>query len=179
MKRKYSKSLDMALRVLYNLKSDKGDNYYNLNQIIHNLDPAFSRSDMLEIGKYLEAQGYIKAEFKFGEVFANITSSGMVHIEDNPQEKDLSNLSGKVSSYDEQSEEELKKPIFALLDKMESILKKKRLNSTDIGRNLSIIRIELERENPDIDIIDIKIKSLEDKYFLRKYAQLIKEIFDF
>ncbi len=179
---KYIKTLDIVLYVLYQLKLDKGDNYYHLNQIIHHTDPKLSLSNIIEIGKYLEAQGYINVEFEFGEVFASITPAGMVHIENNFEENDLISLSNqassyKISLYGEESSEKLKKPVFALLDKMKSKLKKNRLSSSDIGKNLKIMRIELEKEEPDIDVIDIKIKSLEGKSFLKKDTQLIREIF--
>ncbi len=164
-KMSYRELLDIVLNLLYKLKFQRGGRFYSVSDIVNSLNYPLDLTDIIEVGKYLEAQGYIKAEYVFGDVFAGITSSGIVHIEERleetPKTDEFSNLIEKISEYDENSILRFRKPLYRLIDKMKTILKNKKRGKTDVGKDVDILKLELTKINPDMEIIEQKILNIE------------------
>ncbi|MCP4353328.1 MAG: hypothetical protein GY795_48375 [Desulfobacterales bacterium] len=183
----YRELLDIILHILYRLKFEhKKKSYHSLSDIINGLDYPLDITDIYEVGKYLEAQGFIKAEFEFGDVFAEITSSGMIYVEEelqfdgklkNETKADrLSKIIDSVSQYDEDYILEFRKPLINEINEMKNILKKRRQGSSDIGKDIDILKIEMEKNNPEMDILEIKLNNIERERILKKYVHKIRDI---
>ncbi len=182
----YRELLDIILHILYRLKFEHKKSYHSLSDIINGLDYPLDITDIYEVGKYLEAQGFIKAEFEFGDVFAEITSSGMIYVEEelqfdgklkNETKADrLSKIIDSVSQYDEDYILEFRKPLINEINEMKNILKKRRQGSSDIGKDIDILKIEMEKNNPEMDILEIKLNNIERERILKKYVHKIRDI---
>jgi len=182
----YRELLDIILHILYRLKFEREKSYHSLSDIINGLDYPLDITDIYEIGKYLEAQGFIKAEFEFGDVFAEITSYGMIYVEEelqfdgklkNETKADrLSKIINSVSQYDEDYILEFRKPLINEINKMKNILKKRRRGSSDIGKDIDILKIEVEKNNPEMDVLEIKLNNIERERILKKYVHKIRDI---
>ncbi|MDM8552751.1 hypothetical protein QUF72_21910 [Desulfobacterales bacterium HSG2] len=53
---------------------------------------------------------------------------------------------------------------------MKTVLKKKRRGKSDIGKDVDILRIEIEKINPDMDVAEIKLNSIEKERMLKRYS---------
>ncbi len=176
----YRELLNIILRILYELKFERNKEFHSLTDIVNALEYPLDITDIYEAGKYLEAQGFIKAEFEFGDVFAEITSSGMLYVEEKLQKiskaDKLLGIINNISQYDENSILEFRKPLLSQIDRMKNILKKNKRGKSDVGKDVDILRMEIEKINPDMDILEIKINNIERERILKRYVHKIRDI---
>lgn len=187
---KYKDLYDYIIGVLYSLKLKKQTGFFSLREIVENLDYPSTPNEIFEIGKYLEAEGYVKADFRLGDVFIEITPQGIVYIE-NKEETFLPTFEEFIKQKNEQAQvdkiasklstksmHESKRPI---LEKINAIIKYlgsvKALKNSDLHIDAKILKLEIEKENPDKEIISIKIMNLETLTGLRQQANELKEYF--
>jgi hypothetical protein len=187
---KYKDLYDYIISVLYSLKRKNQIGFFSLREIIINLDYPATPNEIFEIGKYLEAEGYVKADFRLGDVFVEITPQGIIYIENKEEnffptfEEFLNQKSEKnqiekiVSKLSSKSIHESKKPI---IEKINLIIKYlgsvNALKNSDLHIDAKILKLELEKEKPDKEIITIKIMNLETLKGLRQQANELKEYF--
>lgn len=187
---KYKDLYDYIIGVLYSLKKAKKTGYYSLREIVENLDQPSTPSEVFEIGKYLEAEGYVKADFRVGDVFIEITPQGVVYFEDknvefitkfeeyvkqkNNQEK-VDKVASKLSA------ESIQKSKKLALEKIDSIIRhleaSKGSMHSDILIDAKILKLEIEKENPDNEVVTIKIMNLESFAGLKEESNELKEYF--
>ncbi len=122
----------------------------------------------------------LSTEFEFGNVFAKITSSGMLYVEkdlqkDSNPDKLITNIND-ISQYDEDSILEFRKPLLSQIDRMKNILKKNKRGKSDVGKDVDILKMEMEKINPDMDVLEIKINNIERERILKRYAHKIRDI---
>lgn len=189
---KYKDLYDYIIGVLYSLKRKSQTGFFSLREIIENLDYPSTPNEIFEIGKYLEAEGYVKADFRLGDVFIEITPQGIVYIEDK-EENFLPTFEEFLKQKNEQAQvdkvatklsskaiHDSKKPI---IDKINAIIKYlgsvKALKNSDIHIDAKILKLEIEKENPDKEVISIKIMNLETLAGLREQANDLKEYFSY
>lgn len=176
----YRELLDIILQILYKLKFRQNKAYHSLRDIVEGLKYPLDITDIYEAGKYLEAQGFIRPEFEFGDVFAEITSAGMLYVEEklpkNGKTDKLLQHIDNISQYDEELIPEFRKPLLNQIDEMKDILKKNRRGKSDVGKDLDILKIEIEKINPDMDVIETKLDSIEKERMLKRYAHKIRNI---
>ena len=185
---KYKELLDYIVGILYELKlKQKQTGFFNIKPILASLKYPASVSDEQEIAKYLEAKGYVKGLYHLGGVSIEITPRGIIYIEEENLEI-LQKLDGYISDIEAKaiSEEELSNPspeqivkvrkhIFELLDKT---LEKVKIDfgpkGYDLEKDLSILKIELEKRNPDTEIIGSKLNTLSSIDSIRSfYKELV------
>lgn len=189
---KYKDLYDYIIGVLYSLKRKNQTGFFSLREIVENLDYPSTPNEIFEIGKYLEAEGYVKADFRLGDVFIEITPQGIVYIE-NKEETFLPTFEEFIKQKNEQAQvdkiasklstksiHESKKPI---IDKINAIIKYlgsvKALKNSDLHIDAKILKLEIEKENPDKEVISIKIMNLENLTGLRQQASELKEYFTY
>lgn len=187
---KYKDLYDYIVGVLYSLKKDKKTGYYSLREIVENLEQPSTPSEIFEIGKYLEAEGYVKADFRVGDVFIEITPQGIVYFEDKSAEfitkfeefvkqKNNQEKVDKVAS--KLSAESIQKSKKLVLEKIETIIKHlesaKEINHPDVLIDAKILKLEIEKENPDNEVVTIKIMNLESFAGLKQESNELKEYF--
>jgi hypothetical protein len=189
---KYKDLYDYIIGVLYSLKRKSQTGFFSLREIVENLGYPTTPNEIFEIGKYLEAEGYVKADFRLGDVFIEITPYGIIYIE-NKEENFLPTFEEFVNQKSEQTQvdkvasklsiksiHDSKKPI---IDKINGIIKYlasvKALKNSDLHIDAKILKLEIEKENPDKEIITIKIMNLETLNGLRQEANELKEYFSY
>lgn len=189
---KYKDLYDYILGVLYSLKRKNQTGFFSLKDIIQNLDYPATPNEIVDIGKYLEAEGYIKSDFRLGDVFVEITPQGIIYIE-NKEETFLPTFEEFVKQKNEQAHvdkiasklsttsiHESKRPI---IEKINAIIKYlgsvKALKNSDQHIDAKILKLEIEKENPDKEVISIKILNLEQLTGLRQQANELKEYFTY
>ena len=189
---KYKDLYDYIVGFLYALKRKNQTGFFSLKDIIINLDYSSTPNEIIEIGKYLEAEGYVKADFRLGNVFVEITPQGIVYIENKEanflatfdqyleQKKNQTQVDKVASKLSLKSIQDSKVPI---IEKINSIIKYlssvKILKDSDILMDAKILKLEIEKENPDKEIISIKILNLEHLTGLRQQANELKEYFTY
>jgi len=189
---KYKDLYDYIIGVLYVLKRNSQTGFFSLREIVENLDYPSTPNEIFEIGKYLEAEGYVKADFRLGDVFIEITPQGIVYIE-NKEETFLPTLEVYFKQKNEQAQvdkvasklsttsiHDSKKPI---IEKINVIIKYlssvKALKNSDLHIDAKILKLEIEKENPDKEVITIKIMNLETLTGLRQQANELNEYFSY
>jgi DNA-binding MarR family transcriptional regulator len=186
---KYKLLNEHVLGLLYFLKLENKTGYYSLKGIITELGDSAKTtpSEINEIAKYLEALGFIKAEFVFGDVFISITPAGIVHIEEvldtNPTWKEnilqltcLKNTLNLVE-LNEESIIKAKLPILTLLNTMKESVRVKFGNfAKDAIDDLNILELELCKNNPDVEILAIKLDSIKRVSVLKSYIPQLREL---
>jgi hypothetical protein len=185
---KYKELLNnYVLGLLYFRKLENKTGYYSLKSIITELGDSATPSEINEISKYLEALGFIKAEFVFGDVFISITSTGGVQLEElldtNPAWKE--NILQLIRSKNtlnlvELNEENINKakiPILTLLNEMKDRVSIKfGIFAKDMIDDINILEIELCKNNPDVDILNIKLDSIKGVSLLKSYIPQLREL---
>jgi hypothetical protein len=189
---KYKDLYDYILGVLYSLKRKNQTGFFSLRDIVENLDHLSTPNEIFEIGKYLEAEGFVKADYRLGDVFIEITPQGIIYLENKEEgffpsfdefvsqkhEQDhIDKIASKLSST---SIEASKKPI---IDSLKIIIKylasSKALQNSDLHLDAKILKLEIEKENPDKEVIMLKLMNLEQIPGLRQKAIELKEYFNF
>src|SRR6476660_213793 len=85
---KYTERYDFIVGTLYTLKTKGKYGYFSLKQIIQALDFPYNFDEIFQIGKYLEARGFVNAIFIIGDVQIEITPSGIIYWETANKETD-------------------------------------------------------------------------------------------
>jgi len=173
---KYRELLDNVVFVLYGLKKKKGMNYYSLNDIIKTLDDNSNLSEVKDIAKYLEAKGYLELISEFGMIFVQITSAGLVYVEDNNLKPDMETFDyNAVPIYKEDEYLLFRKPLLDIVKKMKSILTKNKKGKADIGKDVEILKLEISKINPNKEIIELKLYDLKKERLLGQYLGHIRD----
>ncbi|HAO20520.1 MAG TPA: hypothetical protein DCQ37_08675 [Desulfobacteraceae bacterium] len=173
---KYMELLDNVIFILYELKKTKGINWYCLNNIVELLNYDSKISEVNEIAKYLEAQGYLELMSEFGMIFVQITSAGLVYVEKNQIQRDLKDIDlDKVNIYNEDDYFLFRKPLLDIVKKMKSILTKNKKGKADIGKDVEILKLEISKINPNKEIIELKLYDLKKERLLGQYLGHIRD----
>ncbi len=187
---RYKELYDYIVGVLYSLKLKHQTGFFSLGEIIETLGYPVTPHEIFDIGKYLEAEGYVKADFRLGNVFVEITPHGIVYIEDKEENflptfeqyieknKNKAQIDKVVSKLSKDSISASKKPI---LDRITKIIKYlgsiKAFKNSDLHIDAKILKSEIEKESPDKEVITIKITNLEQVTGLQQQANELKEYF--
>jgi hypothetical protein len=76
------KLINYIMTSLLYYKRNGKDRAYSLKKIINIFDKNINFNDIFEIAKYLEAQGYIKADYILGDVLIQLTTHGQIEFEE-------------------------------------------------------------------------------------------------
>ncbi len=176
---KFRELLDKIVFILYKLKSERGTDYYNLNKITEMTGYHSDLSETINIAKYLEAKGYIKIIAEFGTMFAKITHAGSVYVEDNNLYAEIENFDyNAVPIYKQDDYLQIRKPILDIIKKMKKLVLKNKKIKSDAAKDIYILQLELSRADPNMEIIELKLRDLEKERLLRLYSEQIREALD-
>lgn len=170
---KYTDLLDYIVRLLKEAKSVDANGFISLTAFLNLVKYKHTFNDALEIGKYLETVGWAKAAYLIGDVRLQITTNGILHIEEKGdafEEVYTKYIQDILSGYpqesapflkllNEQNSIDPKATIFALIDETEAKMKKANLND-DMLKDIQVIRIEISKMSPDLRMIEIKLNIL-------------------
>ena len=172
---KYRELYDYILGVLYKLKINNNRGFFSLKEIVEKLSNEVGPEEVFEIGKYLEAEGFVRAEFTLGDVFVELKPSGIIYIENKDEDflptfdtylkkKNFNTNNEKiVSKLSKSTIKKSRQPIMNLANEIIKYFKDtKELKDTDLHRDAKILKLELEKENIDKEVVLIKMNSLAE-----------------
>lgn len=174
---KYRDILKIVLGYLYFQKFDGNTGFFSLTEIFTAIGYPSSKEEASDIAKYLEAKDYIKALFQIDDIYIQIMTQGIIHVEEllergevaepyikdiikRVKQKALSEI--EIERPNKKQLKEKRKDLFNAL----TYMKRKLGNSAspeiyDLKLDIDIIRKELEKINPDRDIIKQKMMRLD------------------
>ena len=183
-KLKYTTLLDYLLYTL-SLAKSSGHRYVSLVSLVESLKYEASFSDIQEIGKYLDTMGWAKVFFSLGDVKGQITSRGIVYLEEKPVEfekeaglyvesltkKTLEDFIIHVSSVPVDPQ----KTIFKIIDGSIVKIKKYQGEHSDFLIDLEVVKIELTKSLPDFQLIEVKLNKLSALEYISAEVQELKD----
>tara|TARA_B100001939_G_C16859096_1_gene580986 strand:+ start:480 stop:1103 length:624 start_codon:yes stop_codon:yes gene_type:complete len=172
----YRDTIDLTLVLIYLLRKKGNAGFYDLNFLLSQIGLASSPSDAREIAKYLEARGLVQQIRTIGNVFIQLSPQGIMHVEQLIE--DRTNLLGlakdrldhleKTATSEEpeafRDPDQIKKRrkhIFSILNRMlRRIPKEMAPRYHDLVMDLKILKLELEKIDPDRSLLDQKIDAI-------------------
>jgi hypothetical protein len=169
------KLIDLIIAYLYFYRTEKGNyNYFSLKNIVKILGNDIPFEEIFNIAKYLEARGDIEAMYVLGDVFVKLSTLGTLKYEEKPDiliKKDKSeiadkefieNLNAIADEYNEASVEKSRNDVIKFVESIKEILKKADddWNKEDYLKDIDILIWELDKSNPNKEIIANKLNSL-------------------
>jgi hypothetical protein len=179
--------IEKIIATLIYYKINGKDKFVSLKRVIDILDNKINFEDIFNIAKYLEAQGYISAEYIYGDVLARITTLGQITYEERYKEimpkiidmitnQELKENLDKIA--DEITEDSIKRS-FEDIKKLIDEIKKDVDESSENGKkkdylnSLKIIKISLESDTLNTDILASAYNTLaESKVVPHKIREL-------
>ena len=79
---KFSQFADLLLVRLYELDQEQGDNYYDLNAVVQEIQGPVPPSWVFDAAKVLQSRGLADCIFTFGGTSARITGEGRLYVEE-------------------------------------------------------------------------------------------------
>lgn len=170
------KLIELIIAYLYYYRVEKKNyGYFSLKSIVNILGYKIPFEEILNIAKYLEAQGDIEAIYVFGNVFVKLSTLGTLKYEEKPDiliKKDKSkiadmelfkNFEEVADEYNETSEKKSLEDVIKLVESIkENLNNLDDWNKEDYLKDLDILKWELEKSNPNKEIIANKLNSLFD-----------------
>lgn len=191
---KFSDLPDYILAILYKLRIKSGPNKYSINDIVKFLGFELDTSELQEIGKYLEAKGFVELEFIYGDILAQIKPQGMMEYEsksDNVkylptfqeflgEREKLNKIEDVVGILNSSTVEKSKKAVFEEIDRIKKEVDNIYPDHSDLDADLEIIQMEIKKSKPDYNSLRIKISALEDlDYKLKTLLKGLKSMLNF
>lgn len=185
---KYTTLLDYIIKILKMVKVSSPNSYVSLVSLLKYFSYNASIGEIQEIGKYLEARGWAKIVFLLGDVRAQITTAGLVYMEEKENEQFnrefldffADAIKGKdpkeaiIQIFSEQESGDPKKNILELLEKVEDKIKE-RQGDIDLLKDVQVIKLELSKVTPDFKLIEIKLNGLTQLAFVSSEIQELKD----
>lgn len=185
---KYTRLLDYILEILKSAKTNFPNSYVSLVSILKYFNQNLSIGDIQEIGRYLETRGWAKVVYFLGDVRAQITTTGLVNIEDKETEdfkKEFSEFLNEVTKdrdqnnlliqiFHEQDTTDPKNKIVDLLNKVEKKIKDA-LGEIDLLKDVQVVKLELSKVTPDLKLIELKLNNLRNLTLISTELQELRD----
>jgi len=186
-KLKYTILIDYVLGILRIARQEKPSMYASLVQTLQIMKQKFTFGEIQELGKYLEARGWAKLVFPWGDVRAQITTAGMVYLDEKKEDfnKEFVEFLGQLHK-EKKSEKDLILTLFnetddpkitigGLLDNLKEKIQEKEGKGADTIKDLEVIKLELSKNDPDFRLIENKLNNLSKYSFISSEIQELKD----
>lgn len=162
---------NIILPILYEAR-ESSTGFISLGEIIRMIGVEKTASELYETAGYLETKGYVKADYVLGGVFVRLTTPGIVYVEDNLKNNnsEMARVASDIyerfrpnlTNFTETEEYliELRKPLHKTLDEIKQILNNKIGSETPLLLDAQIMKLELQKPDPDPEILSAKITAL-------------------
>ena len=189
IKLKYSDTVDYALNTLRFIREKagiSGNRYLSLYDVIDFLRFNFSYSQIIEIGKYLETRGWAKILYLIGDIKAQITASGIVHLESKGNEFEAQYeeyIRHEVGKNNTQLDflvfgdgnRDSKQRVYSHIEEILAKIAKKEGRETDSYNDIEIVKLEVQKNNPDLRLIEMKLNQLNNISYLADDIQELRD----
>ncbi len=180
----FKKLYKYVLRMLKDFKEINPNAYISLPDILEILNYKASFNEALEIAKYMETRGWLNSLFVIGDVRLQITSAGLVEIDEYEEGFDeeyknyLSDLTKekgqlKLTAYTEPKDSKLH--VVEFLNGISSKIKETEGHEIDLNKDIEIIKIELSKSQPNIEALEEKFRYLMNLQYVASDVQLAKK----
>jgi len=181
---KYSALIDYVLMTLNYVRRHRPQAYISLPLLMEIFEHNASFSEIVELGKYLEARGWAKAIYPLGDVRVQITTSGVLYLEDKEpglieeyekfrDEKNSKSPDGEIYIKLYKEDDNPKERLLILIEKIKDKIIKRDGNN-DLVNDLEIIRLELTKITPDFNLIESKLNTLSQLSYVSSEIQELK-----
>ncbi len=180
----FKKLYKYVLKMLKDFKEINPNAYISLPDILEILNYKASFNEALEIAKYMETRGWLNSLFVIGDVRLQITSAGLVEIDEYEEGFDeeyknyLSDLTKekgqlKLTTYTEPKDSKLH--VVEFLNDISSKIKETEGHEIDLNKDIEIIKIELSKSQPNIEALEEKFRYLMNLQYVASDVQLAKK----
>ncbi len=187
----YRDTLKIVLGHLYFQKFDGNTGFFGLTDILTAIGYPTAKEELNNIGKYLEAKDYIKAIFQIDDVYVQIITQGILYVEELLEKNEINEIiikeMNKKIKQSAQLASEIERPSIGqikarrkqLLNMLTNIKRKLgssiNLENYDLKKDVDIIKLELEKLNPDKDIIRQKMMRFDYNERIRSEINVLYE----
>jgi len=185
---KYRTLVDYILELLKEIRHQHTGKFLSLSSILDYFDYKMPYSDVIELGKYLETRGWAKVVYVLGDVMVQITTPGILYIEDKSKEfyQEYLDFAVELKKLGKSSvtafEDDLinpKQKVITLIERISKKIKEKQGLETDLDKDLEIIKIEVQKTVPDIKLIEEKLNQFNNLPYLLDDIQELKDYISF
>lgn len=182
---KYTVLIDYIIKTLKDIKGLTGSRYASLVSIFKIFKQPYNIGDIIDIAKYIETRGWVKTIEVIGDVRVLITTTGVVYVEQ--KETDEFFVKGYnefIAKIKEESNgkallitlsEENYDPKLAITIILDDVIKKV---DGDYKQDVEVIKIEMTKSNPDLNLIERKLNSLEQNESVKVEIRELKTHFN-
>jgi DNA-binding PadR family transcriptional regulator len=176
----FSELTDSVLILLYELKRNGKQNYYGLKSMMRILNYPYSYSDIYQLARYLETDGYVKTYIAIGDAFLEITTLGLINVEkrastfksytefvQNIKDK---NLLEQIEPLNDETLKNARKDIVDKLKEINAKLHQQFGESADVYIDVTVLNSELTKLRPNKETI------LSIMHSLREYPSIKLEL---
>lgn len=134
---------------------------FSLRGIIQSLGETINAEKLRDTARYLDAKGYMNANYILGDILVSITTNGIIYVEEQLDEV-VTRIEPTIENQVKKQEvDELRKPVFALLSSLKKSVSQRYGKKTDLTKDIDIIKLELEKFEPDTEVLNLKTNQLE------------------
>jgi hypothetical protein len=180
---KFSQFVDLLMTRLYELDHQQGDRFYDLNALAAQIREAIPPGWVFDAGKVLQTRGLAECLFTYGGIQAQLTGEGRLYVEegrgitkevsDHPENyfnvtvigdsNQVAAVHGQSAATQSQTLKE-RAPAFRVLQEIERTLNSDQSldgpRKLEAGTLLNLLRIQLEKEEPDRSLVGALLDSL-------------------
>ncbi len=134
---------------------------FSLRGITQSLGQTINAENLRDTARYLDAKGYLSADYILGDILVSLTTNGIIYAEEQLNEMVIEierNIKGEIKK---QEINELRKPVFELLSNFKISVTKRFGKNSDFKKDIDIIKLELEKLEPDTEVLNLKTNQLE------------------
>lgn len=184
---KCNTTIDYILKILAIAKQKYPNQYVSLHalmKLVKMIDYPMSFTQMLEIASYLYMLGRIRKIFSLADIKAQITTDGLMYIEDRGEafEEEFKNIFKALIKEDEyditgilDGNFDPKPPVINLLDKISGKIKENEGDKADWLKDMEIIKMELSKFNPNSKLFQLKLENLPPPAYIDSEIQELKD----
>lgn len=153
-----------ALVWLYKAKKQGKHSFTSFRDILKEIEQELSPDEIFSISKFMENMGYVESSYTFGNSYLYILYSGLAHVELELLKEDkfkdfFDNLNLKSDAPYNKNKEAQDVDKHIIIKKLKALgLESK---EDEIKKSIDILALEIKSENPDPQIMRLKLENLE------------------
>jgi hypothetical protein len=176
---------DHVVGTLYHLKLKNRHGFFSLKKILIDiLEYPATADDVFQIGKYVEAKGFVKALFYLGDVLVEITPVGVIHWERDPNIATSFHSEISIQKIEDQSTHlqmesdtlAIRGEIFEKVNAILGFTDRIKDQDPDIHLDARIIDLEFHKIKPNHELLLNKLFSIDRLPPIRKEVLYLQEV---
>ena len=172
---KHREKITNIISFLYKVKQKGYEDSLSLEYVCEKLKLNLSLDDLRSIAREITAWGYVRTEYHPGATMIKLKTKGAIFIEEelSPDEKakteqyfSQNNINRSITTAVKKNKDAFlnkgRKDVTKVLKLVEQKLKKYNLEKNDFIIDLEILKLEINKQQPDREVFNIKIDNLNN-----------------